>query len=298
MSEFSTVSESSSLAGALASIKKKLQLVVVTVFVGTLIGTSYAFFASPEYISSATLIVREGDQSSTGAQALLGQLGGLAALGGITLGESNLSTEYLTWLRSRQFAERFIQRHQLATRFFQSHWDAERSSWRTDLDSMDVPSAEDAWRFFDRRVRTVTQDKRTGLVTLQTRWSDPREGAQWVALMIEQANDELRARVIAEADRSLEQLEKELARTEAIELQQAIYRLMEVQIKRKVLANSRPDFAFSVIDPPVAPDMDRYSYPNRPLIIAASFFFSLLIGLTTALVLSSVSSTRGTTSDT
>jgi uncharacterized protein involved in exopolysaccharide biosynthesis len=106
--------------------------------------------------------------------------------------------------------------------------------------------------------------------------------------MVEQANEELRARAIAEADNSLEFLRRELARAEAVELQQAIYRMMEVQIKRKVLANSRPDFAFSIIDPPVIPDEDRYSHPNRPLIVAASLFASLFVGLAMVFVLNQV----------
>lgn len=299
MTALSGAPESAKLGYWLETIRARRMWLLAIVFLGTVFGTSYAFLVTPDYSASATLIVREGNDSSSGAQALLGQLGGLAALGGLTISESSASTEYLTWIRSRQFAQRFIERHKLMPRLFESVWDSKRGDWIAGLPPADIPTEEDAWRLFDRRIRSVSQDKRTGLVTLQTRWRDRAEAALWIVLMIQQANEELRARAIAEADLSLEYLNKELGRTEAVELQQSIYRLMEVQIKRKVLANSRADFAFSIIDPPVVPDADRYSHPNRPLIIAASLFASVLFGLATVLVLggSTARATRSRVTD-
>lgn len=282
------VAEVATLADVLAAIKARRVLLACVVALGTLAGATYALLASPEYTAAATLVVREGDDGASGAQALLGQLGGLAALGGVNVTGSSTSTEYLAWLGSRQFAQRFIERQQLMPRLFESKWDTELGDWRADVEPAEIPSAEDAWRLFDRDIRSISQDKRTGLVTLRIRWRNPSDTARWTLAMVEQANEELRARAIAEADNSLEFLRRELARAEAVELQQAIYRMMEVQIKRKVLANSRPDFAFSIIDPPVIPDEDRYSHPNRPLIVAASLFASLFVGLAMVFVLNQV----------
>jgi uncharacterized protein involved in exopolysaccharide biosynthesis len=54
---------------------------------------------------------------------------------------------------------------------------------------------------------------------------------------------------------------------------------MEAQLRRKVLANSRPEFTFKVIDPAVAPDSGRYSSPRPVLVLAASLFAGILLSL-------------------
>jgi len=67
-------------------------------------------------------------------------------------------------------------------------------------------------------------------------------------------------------------LEKELGRTSVVELQQAVSRLLEHQLKQAMLAKANQEFAFKVIDPAVPPR--ERARPKRTLIVIAG----LLLG--------------------
>lgn len=73
----------------------------------------------------------------------------------------------------------------------------------------------------------------------------------------------LRQQAIADANAAISALNVELANTEITELRGTIYRLMEAQIKRKILANSRPQATRFVLDRASVPDQDRFDSPKR-----------------------------------
>jgi uncharacterized protein involved in exopolysaccharide biosynthesis len=77
----------------------------------------------------------------------------------------------------------------------------------------------------------------------------------------------MRMRAISEAETSIEYLNKELQKTGVVEIQQAIYRLLEANYKTTSIANARSEYAFKVIDPAVAPDENRRVRPKRSLIV-------------------------------
>ena len=55
----------------------------------------------------------------------------------------------------------------------------------------------------------------------------------------------------------VEYLNQELEKTNVAELRQAIYRLIEAQIKQKTLARLRDEYVFRVLDPAAPPDSDE-----------------------------------------
>jgi len=128
---------------------------------------------------------------------------------------------------------------------------------------------------FNTRIRTLTQDQKTGIVTMSINWKDPEVAADWANDLATRANERLRQRAIEDSTASLRQLQAQLDRTSVVELQQSIYRLMEIEIKKEVLAKSRRDYAFSVIDPAVVPDIDRYVSPRRALILMSALILGL-----------------------
>ncbi len=81
---------------------------------------------------------------------------------------------------------------------------------------------------------------------------------------------------IRNAAESIEYLNKELAKTTVVELRQAIYRVIEDQVKQSMLANVQREYAFRFIDRAIAPEK-RFS-PRR----AVMTVFGALIGLAAA----------------
>lgn len=244
---------------------------------------AWAMFATPTYRATATLMPRQSENLAGGLQSLFSQFGGLASLAGIDLSASVDEQESIAWLRSRAFGERFIEQHNMLPLLFSDQWDSTLNQWRSDLE--EKPSIEDAWLLFDRQIRRVTQDTRTRLVTLEIRWKDRHQAAAWANELVRQANEELRQRALREADASLEALQRQLDRTDTVGLRQSIYRLMEVQLNRKVVASSRPDYAFTVLDPAVPSDPDRIASPRRTLLALISVPLGAFIASLAAIVM-------------
>jgi uncharacterized protein involved in exopolysaccharide biosynthesis len=61
-----------------------------------------------------------------------------------------------------------------------------------------------------------------------------------------------------------------------VEVQQAIYRLMEAQTKKQMVASTREEYAFQTIDPAVPPQ--EKASPKRALIVITALMLGLALG--------------------
>ena len=236
-----------------------------------------AFALTPKY--RAEVVVEPADSSS--GLGDLGQLGGLASLAGINLGGAGgkKSDSALEYLRSRAFTAGFIERHALMPQLFANRWDAARNQWR---DPGDAPTIAEGVSKFSKRIRQISEDRRTGIVTVAIIWRDRAAAAQWANLLISEADKALRERAIAEQGRSIEYLKSEAAQTPTVEIGNAISKLMETELKNAMLARTRDAYAFKVIDPAVAPDAKDRDSPNKPLIIVFGAGLGLVVGVIVA----------------
>ena len=125
----------------------------------------------------------------------------------------------------------------------------------------------------------IQVEKKTNLITLTVLWKDREQAVAWANRLIQRANANLRAKAITETQQSLSYLEKELAKTSVVEVQNTIYRVMETQIKTMMMANTQEQFAFKVIDPAEIVDEDAYVKPKRPLMIALGGVAGLFLGV-------------------
>ena len=88
----------------------------------------------------------------------------------------------------------------------------------------------------------------------------------------------MRDRAIGEARRSLDYLNRELDKTQIVELRNPIYRLIENRINTVMLANVRDEYAFRIIDRATPPDSDDYSRPLHWLFALAGATLGALVG--------------------
>jgi uncharacterized protein involved in exopolysaccharide biosynthesis len=258
-------------------------LFVAVVIAGIALVLGYAYLATPTYRVAVKLMPRNPEGPAGGLQSLLGQFSGMAALAGIGLGNTLDEQEALAWLKSRALFETFAKQQNMMPILFAESWDASAGRWRSDLKH--VPTADDAWSYFDRVIRRVNQDTKTKVVTLEIAWKDRKLAAQWANAFVALANEELRRRALQEADASLKSLEDQLKGTETVELRQSIYRLSEMQVNRKVLAKSRLEYAFAVLDPATVPDRNRFASPRRGLLKLIAIPFGVFGGVAVILLL-------------
>jgi uncharacterized protein involved in exopolysaccharide biosynthesis len=254
--------------------------IVCCMAICTLAALAYALLSTPIYRAS-TVLIATGNQRNSLSSSLtsaLGDVGGLASLAGITIGSGDATTqEALAVLRSRQFTEQLIVDLNLMPELFAGLWDAKAGKWT--VAGPEQPTLAKAFKYFDKRIRTVEFDRKTGLVTLRVDWTEPTQAAAWANEMVRRLNLVMRSRAIEQSMASLEFLRKELAATTQVETREAINRLIEAQIKQRMLANVTHEYAFRVVDPALPSDRDDPLKPNKLLLLVGGPIFGLLLGI-------------------
>ena len=260
--------------------KFKAVIISITLFV-TIAAVAVAFLMTPIY-RAEVLLAPVSDEQQSSMSAIASQFGGLASLAGINLGSSASNTDQvIATLRSRSFIGNFIAERHLMQVLFADKWDATNKTWNVSSQD-DVPTALDAYKLFDDDILNVTTDKKTGIITLAVEWKDPKKAALWANALVGLINNHEKQLSINEAEKSIAYLKEQLAKTSVVEMQQAIYQLMEAQTKKIMLANVRDQFAFQIIDPAVVPE--KKSKPKRLLIAVIGFAGGLLMGIFIAFV--------------
>ena len=242
-------------------------LVAMIVSVSTMGGIAYAVLAQEWYKAEAVLAPVNQQSSAVGA---LAGLGGLASLAGISL-PSTGDPQPIAVLKSRDFAKDFIVDFKLMPDLLVDE--------RTGSKPLDI---RDAVRVFDERVRDVTENTKTRIVTLSIRWKDADTAALWANTLVKRLNDRLREQAVAEAERNVAYLRKEMAATTVVSLQSSIGSMLESQMQKLMLARGSEEYALKVIDQAVAPK--KLDAPKRVLVILVSFMSATVLSVVVVLM--------------
>ena len=236
-------------------------IVSITIFC-TGLSVAYALYAT-EIFKAETLLAPAQEEKS-GASSALSQFGGLAAMAGVSIpGDSNVEQVVAT-LNSRKFLRTYINHNKLIPVLFEHIWDADSQAWMVPS-SEDEPTVQEALQSF-KACLSVDEDKKSGLITLSISWKDPEVAAQWANDLVKQLNEQLREQAIADSQKRVGYLEQELAKTTLQDMRAVLYKLLESEKQKAMLANVNEDFALEVIDPAVAPETREK--PKRKLIVA------------------------------
>jgi uncharacterized protein involved in exopolysaccharide biosynthesis len=270
----------------LATVRARRWWVIGSVLFFSVAFTAAALIMTPVYRAKAILIPTNTNQESGiggGGGSALGQLGGLASLAGVEIGNKGSPTdEALAVLKSREFTERFINDRHLLPVLFAKKWDAATGTWRGGADHQPTPGR--VYNYFNEKIRWVEQDKKTGLITVQIDWKGRLESAQWANELVQQLNQEMRTRAIAEADASLGFLEKELQTTSVVPVRDAVARLIETQVKKRMLANVTQQYVFRIVDHALPSDVDDPLRPKKLLMFVGGPLVGLIMGILAVLV--------------
>ena len=261
------------LVGFLRTLWKRKLWIAGIMLIATGLAVAYAFLATEWYRAEVVLIPRE-NASGSRIPAQFAQLGGLASLAGINLGSGG-SQEPLGVLKSEGFARRFIQNNDLTEALVRA-----RSKSYAELASS--KRLGDAIDFLRKSVLTVSDDKKTALITVAIQWKDPREAAQWANKISDQINEEFRLQAIRESSQNLAYLRSHLAATDAVALQQALASLIETEIKKTMLAQGAKEYVYRIVDKAEPPT--RRDRPKRTLVVILGFLAGLMGGTMLALL--------------
>jgi uncharacterized protein involved in exopolysaccharide biosynthesis len=277
-----------------ATVWRARLVVVACIVVVTGLFAAFAFVSAPVYRSEVLVVPNKGRAAAAGGLAqLAGQFGGLASLAGVNLGSDNTDKDVaMSLLTGREFLGKFVEQEQLLPILFANRWDAAKRQWRTSWLRSQPPTIDDAVKLLQKRVVSVNEDRRTGLIRLNVEWRERTQSAAWANKLVSKVNEEMRARATVDARRSQEYLRQQLQSTDVFELTQAIYRLLEVELKNEMLASVTTEYAFKVVDPAKTPQQKDFVRPRRFLLIVFGAFVGVAVGIAFALLLNAMRHAR------
>ena len=243
----------------------------------------------PDKYKSQVLLTSANESSQ---QNSLSSIGPLAGLAGITMpNASNNSAIGIEVLKSRIFLKKFIEDNNVTIPLMASKgWDNETKELIYDSKIYDVntkewlnnkgsnkPTFQEIYDSWINKTLTITEDKEDGFIIVEIEHYSPIQAQIWLKNLIDDLNDYMRNIDVAEAERSIEYLRLEADKTASGELKTVLYNLIQTNTEKKMLAYSRKDYLFRVIDPPIIPE--KKSSPNRLVIVFSGIVLGFVLGV-------------------
>jgi len=257
----------------------KIKIIVITA-VFAVASFIYALSVPNQYKATALLAPAQSDGG--GLSGALGQLGGLASLAGVSLGggesgEGQIAQEIM---KSWSYIEGFIADNDLAVELAavqgwskgsnelqinDSVYDTENKQWLVENEAGVTGPPSSWWLFqaFSGRL-TVSEDKKSGLVSVSFEYYSPQVAKQWVDMYVESINRFMQQRQVDKVTRNINYLQEQIEKTSIAQMQEVFYTIIEEQTKNKMLAEASPEYAFVAVGPSMVPELK--SQPKRALI--------------------------------
>ncbi|XXK59456.1 Wzz/FepE/Etk N-terminal domain-containing protein [Porticoccaceae bacterium nBUS_09] len=258
----------------------KVKIIAITA-VFAVASVIYALSVPNQYKASALLAPAQ--QETGGLSGALGQLGGLASLAGVSIGggESSESQIAQEIMKSWSFVEGFIADNDLAVEVYAAEgWSRVPNQLKIDNDVYEVETkswlVEDAhtgkegpptsWQLFEAfsDKLSVSEDKKSGLVSVSIEYYSPQIAKQWLDLYILAINKHMQERQVKKVSNNISYLEAQIGKTSIAEMREVFYTIIEEQTKNKMVAEASPDYAFVAVSPSMVPE--EKSQPKRALI--------------------------------
>ncbi len=265
-------------------------------FVAALISIFVVLNIPNQYKASAVLTSTTGSSVS----GISAQLSGLASLAGVSLGggDSDESQVAIEVMQSWSFIEKFIRDNQLQVAVFAADgWDRQTGQLSIDAslyseqakkwvrdpppDKPVEPTSWELYEAFSDRM-SVSQDKKTGLVSVSIEFYSPAVAREWVELLVKAINEHMRQRKLESTNKNIEYLQAQVDKTPIAEMKQVFFKLIENETKNKMLAEASPEYQFTTVSPAMIPE--QKSRPKRAVIVVLSTMLGGLIGMFVVLV--------------
>ena len=277
-------------------LEGKWIIVTLTAFI-SIIGVIYSLLLPNIYESKAKLVSVNPSSSIAGA---LGGYSGLAGIAGISLpaaggGEGN-SAKAIEKIRSLSFFENNIMPNiylpdLMAVKSWNSKtnllafdkniYDTSSSTWIRDYSHLQqqIPSAQESFGVFKNEHLNLSEDKKSGFITLSIKHRSPFVAKQWVELVVNEINAFYRQKDKSESEKAASYLNQQISMTGLSEIKQVLAQLLQEETKKLTLIEANQYYVFDYIDPPAV--MEKKSEPKRALIC----IFGVLLGVILSVVI-------------
>ena len=258
-------------------LKANVRTVIKITFISSVIGVIYALLATPIYKSELYMISTEQNSEGLlggGIQGIASQFG---LAGNLDLG-SNSESMYnkrvaMKILSSRDFTLDFLYKNNYMGYLYPKKWDFDKRTWKEDIY---IPNHEEIMKTMDE-TRTIYEDLKSGVIEYSLESPYPEFATNFLNNSIKEINLKIREMSKEDGRKNIAYLEKELSKTNLVQAQTVLAALLQDEKQNLMIANTREDFVFRVIDKAIVPK--QKFKPSRRTIAVSSFFFGLLISI-------------------
>jgi len=267
------------LSAAIAAIWRHRLAIAVCALLFALCGFLLDKFLPVQY--EATLIALPVSEKENSLLRGLGaEVGGIASIASLNLDTgANRSTLTLVRLQSQDFLSHFIDRHNLTEILLAAKkWDNEKMAWV--INDKIYDSEKKIWKkkfiyskefMAYKKLRSMISTnldpkKNTLSISLKTR--SPVASHDWLIDLVKEINESIRSADVEDSNKKIQYLNKQLESINVSEIRQSIFKLLENEQKRKMLASTSAEYAVKTIDPPSMPE--EPTFLRRKAIFTAS----------------------------
>ena len=279
-------------------LEGKLIIVSLTSFI-SIIALIYSLLLPNIYEAKALLVPVN---PSSGIAGALGSYSGLAGIAGISLptgGDEGNSAKAIEKIRSLSFFENSILTNihlpdlmavkswNIKTNtlvFDDSIYNTNSNTWIRDFSypQQQIPSAQESFKTFKTEHLTLTEDSKSGFITLSIKHQSPFIAKQWVELIVNEVNSFYRQKDKSESEKAVSYLNQQISMTGLSEIKQVLAQLLQEETKKLTLIEANQYYVFDYIDPPAV--MEQKSEPKRALIIILSALLGGMLSIVLVLI--------------
>ncbi|MEK9571499.1 MAG: GNVR domain-containing protein, partial [Paracoccaceae bacterium] len=239
---------------------------------------------------------------SSGIAGALGSYSGLAGIAGISLpadvDEGN-SAKAIEKIRSLSFFENNILPNiQLPDLMAVKSWnyktnilnfdgsiyDTSSNTWVRDYSypQQQIPSPQESFEVYTTSHLSLSEDKKSGFVSLSIKHQSPFVAKQWVELIVNEVNSFYRQKDKIESEKAVSYLNQQISLTSLSEIKEALAQLLQEETKKLTLIQANQYYVFDYIDPPAV--MEKKSEPKRALICILGALFGGMLSIVLVLI--------------
>ena len=248
----------------------------------------YALTAPKIWVSDTVIALssKEGQGRSSSNALGMATMAGLAVSGGT--GVDKKAQLVMTSIHSRDFIKHIMSlpntlpelmatesydESEQTSNFNSSIYNIENNEWVQGKPPFYLIQTE-----YNNAVSSFYDPLGTGFIYISVKHRSPVFAQKFLNLLILEINNLLRAQDLFEAEASLEYLYDQLNKVTQSEVLESITQLIENQLRTKMIANIRDDYAIYAVDTPHLPEL-RFS-PQRTKIV----FFGIIMGLIVSII--------------
>tara|TARA_B110000003_G_scaffold183662_1_gene182683 strand:- start:690 stop:1220 length:531 start_codon:yes stop_codon:yes gene_type:complete len=164
---------------------------------------------------------------------------------------------------------------------FPEKWDAERATW---IEGVYIPNHEEIMKTMNE-TRIIFEDLKSGVIQYSLESPYPEFATDFLNSSVKEINFKIREMSKEDGEKKIAYLEQEINKTNLIQAQAVLSALLKDEKQKLMIANTRDDFVFKVIDKAIVPK--QKFKPSRRMIAISSFFFGLLISISYIIFLNS-----------